>query len=142
MPQPFVSKSKFLWGLQCQKLLWHACNARHRIPSPDAQQQAIFDQCRGVDPIALLELFLKFEYQRRVAAGHPSGDEAAEVLRLGPLIQQSISYKLDQRAELLVTQSDWGDQQRVEALENWINWAAEDHQIGGDAGIEGIIVAS
>src|SRR5439155_17530024 len=60
----------------------------------------------------------------------------------GPLIQQSISHKLDQRAELLVSQSDWGDQQRVEALEDWINWAAEEHQIGSDAGIEGIIVAS
>ena len=92
--------------------------------------------------IALLELFLKFEYQRRVAAGHPFRDEAAEVLRLGPLIQQSISHKLGQRAELLVSQSDWGDQQRVEALEDWINWAAEDYQIGSDAGIEGIIVAS
>src|SRR2546422_8570187 len=90
----------------------------------------------------LLELFLKFEYQRRVAAGHPFGDEAAEVLRLGPLIQQSISHKLDQRAELLVSQSDWGDQHGVEALDDWINWAAEDQQIGSDAGIEGIIVAS
>ena len=45
---------------------------------------------------SLLELFLKFEYQRRVAAGQPFGDEAEEVLRLGPLIQQSISHKLDQ----------------------------------------------
>jgi len=94
------------------------------------------------DAIALLELFLKFEYQRRAAAGYLFGDEAAEVLRLGPLIQQSISHKLDQRPELLVSQSDWGDQQRVEALEDWINRAAEDHQIGSDAGTEGIIVAS
>jgi len=100
--------------------------------------------CLGwpLDAIALRELFLKFEYQRRVAAGHPFGDEAAEVLRLGPLVQQSISHKLDQRAQLLVSQSDWGSQQRVEALEDWLNWATKDHQIGSDAGIEGIIVAS
>ena len=77
-----------------------------------------------MDAIALRKLFLKFEYQRRVAAGHLFGDEAAEVLRLGPLIQQTISHKLDQRAELLISQSDWGDQQRVEALEDWLNWAA------------------
>ena len=95
-----------------------------------------------LDAIPLLELFLKFKYQRRVAARHPFGDEAAEVLRLGPLIQQSISHKLDQRAQLLVSQSHWGDQQRVEALEDWINWAPEDHQIGSNASIEGIIVAS
>src|SRR5947207_9538447 len=89
-----------------------------------------------LDAIALRELFLKFEYQRRVAAGHLFGDEAAEVLWLGPLIQQSISHKLGQRAELLVSQSDWRDQQGVEALEDWIKWAAEDYQIGSDAGIE------
>ena len=95
-----------------------------------------------LEAIALRELFLKFEYQGRAAAGHPFGDEAAEVLRLGSLIQQSISHKLEQRAQFLVSQSDWGSQQRVEAVEDWLNWAAEDHQIGSDAGIERIIAAS
>jgi len=32
---PFISKSKFLWGLQCNKLLWHAYNAKELIPEPD-----------------------------------------------------------------------------------------------------------
>ncbi len=41
---PYVSKSKFLWGLQCPKLLWHAYNAKDLIPERDAQQQAFFDQ--------------------------------------------------------------------------------------------------
>ena len=41
---PYISKSKFLWGLQCPKLIWHAYNAKHLIPEPDAQQQAVFDQ--------------------------------------------------------------------------------------------------
>jgi len=40
----FISKSKFLWGLQCPKLLWHAYNAKHLIPEAGAQQQAVFDQ--------------------------------------------------------------------------------------------------
>ncbi len=39
----YISKSKFLWGLQCPKLLWHAYNAKDLIPEPDASQQAIFD---------------------------------------------------------------------------------------------------
>ena len=39
----FISKSKFLWGLQCPKLLWHAYNAKHLIPEPDTQQQAACD---------------------------------------------------------------------------------------------------
>ena len=34
----YVSKSKYLWGLQCPKLLWHAYNAKDLIPEPDAQQ--------------------------------------------------------------------------------------------------------
>jgi hypothetical protein len=41
---PFVSKSKFLNGLQCRKLLWHQYNAKHLIPETGAGTQAIFDQ--------------------------------------------------------------------------------------------------
>jgi hypothetical protein len=49
---PYISKSKFLWGLQCQKLIWHAYNAKHLIPEPDAQTQAIFDQGHEVGALA------------------------------------------------------------------------------------------
>ena len=49
---PYISKSKFLWGLQCHKLLWHAYNAKHLIPGPDAQQQAIFDQGHEVGDLS------------------------------------------------------------------------------------------
>src|SRR5512136_1691183 len=49
---PYISKSKFLWGLQCSKLIWHAYNARHLIPEPDASQQAIFDQGHEVGALA------------------------------------------------------------------------------------------
>ncbi len=48
----FVSKSKFLRGLQCHKLLWHAYNAKHLIPAVDAQQQAVFDQGHEVGRLA------------------------------------------------------------------------------------------
>ena len=49
---PFVSKSKFLWGLQCHKLLWFAYNQKDAIPKPDAAQQAIFDQGHEVGALA------------------------------------------------------------------------------------------
>jgi len=49
---PFISKSKFLWGLQCQKLLWHAYNDKNLIPKPDPSQQAIFDQGHEVGALA------------------------------------------------------------------------------------------
>jgi len=48
----FISKSKYLFGLQCPKLIWHAYNAKHLIPRPDAQQQAIFDQGHEVGALA------------------------------------------------------------------------------------------
>ncbi|MBI2925382.1 MAG: DUF2779 domain-containing protein [Verrucomicrobia bacterium] len=50
--EPFISKSKYLWGLQCPKLLWHAYNAKHLLPPADAQQQAIFDQGQQVGGLA------------------------------------------------------------------------------------------
>jgi len=50
--RPYVSKSKFLWGAQCRKLLWVAYNAKERIPEPDAATQAIFDQGHEVGALA------------------------------------------------------------------------------------------
>ncbi len=49
---PYISKSKFLSGLQCHKLLWSVYNAKHLIPEPDAQTQAIFDQGHEVGQLA------------------------------------------------------------------------------------------
>jgi hypothetical protein len=48
----FISKSKFLAGLQCLKLLWHAHNAKHLLPKPDAAQRAIYDQGHEVGTLA------------------------------------------------------------------------------------------
>jgi len=39
-----LSKSKYLQGLQCTRLLWIAFNQAGRIPPPDAATQFIFDQ--------------------------------------------------------------------------------------------------
>jgi hypothetical protein len=50
--RPYISKSKFLWGSQCKKLLWFAYNAKDQIPEPDAAQQAIFDQGHEVGALA------------------------------------------------------------------------------------------
>ena len=49
---PCVSKSKFLSGCQCPKLLWHIFNAKEQIPAPGASQQAIFDQGHTVGKLA------------------------------------------------------------------------------------------
>jgi hypothetical protein len=49
---PFLSKSKYLSGLQCPKLLWHHYNAKDEIPKPNAATQAIFDQGYDVGALA------------------------------------------------------------------------------------------
>lgn len=41
---PFLSKSKYLAGLQCPKLLWMHYHAQDQFPPVDPQTQALFDQ--------------------------------------------------------------------------------------------------
>src|SRR5260370_1197248 len=47
-----ISKSKYLCGLQCDKLLWHFNNSKDLISPPDALRQALFDQGREVGQLA------------------------------------------------------------------------------------------
>ncbi len=49
---PNISKSKFLQGLQCPKLIWSAYNAKHLFPEVDAGLQAVFDQGHEVGLLA------------------------------------------------------------------------------------------
>jgi hypothetical protein len=50
--KPTISKSKFLAGLQCSKLLWHHYNAPDAFPPIDAAKQAIFDIGHRVGDLA------------------------------------------------------------------------------------------
>jgi hypothetical protein len=49
---PYISKSKFLQGLQCPKLIWSAYNAKHLFPEVDDALQAVFDQGHEVGSFA------------------------------------------------------------------------------------------
>lgn len=49
---PVISKSKYLSGLQCHKLLWFQYNRPDEIPIPDAGTQAIFDVGHAVGELA------------------------------------------------------------------------------------------
>ncbi len=51
-PQPFLSKTKYLDGTKCAKLLWYEFNDRGAVPKPDAGTQAIFDQGTLVGELA------------------------------------------------------------------------------------------
>jgi len=52
MEEIFLSKSRYLNGLQCPRLLWIATNEPERIPEPDAATQHIFDQGQLVGELA------------------------------------------------------------------------------------------
>src|SRR5262245_23411161 len=47
-----ISKSLFLCGVQCPKLLWHAANTRDLLPEPAPAQQSIVDQGNEVGLLA------------------------------------------------------------------------------------------
>jgi len=48
----FISKSRYLAGLQCPKLLWHVAKVPTDLPAIDAATQAIFDQGAEVGRLA------------------------------------------------------------------------------------------
>lgn len=52
MKSPFISKSKYLTGLQCPKLLWYNYNAKDQLPDVSPATQAIFDQGHEVGELA------------------------------------------------------------------------------------------
>jgi hypothetical protein len=73
----YISKSKYLSGLQCHKLLWHQYNAKHLIPEFDAATQVMFDQGHLVG-----------EYAKKL---FPDGVEVCKgIFDIGELIQRSV----------------------------------------------------
>ena len=51
-PVPFLSKTKYLNGLKCPKLLWYLYNRKEDIPEVDAATQALMDQGKMVGELA------------------------------------------------------------------------------------------
>ena len=54
MPVPLISKTSFLAGCQCPKLLWTKLNDRGAFPEVDPATQAIFDQGHAIGELAKL----------------------------------------------------------------------------------------
>jgi len=48
----FISKSKYMEGLQCPKLLWYEYNRKELIPPPEPAKQAIFDEGTEIGEVA------------------------------------------------------------------------------------------
>jgi hypothetical protein len=52
LPPSILSKTNFLYGLQCYKYLWTLLHNPHSIPPPDAATQFVFDQGHEVGALA------------------------------------------------------------------------------------------
>ncbi|MBN1689594.1 MAG: DUF2779 domain-containing protein [Dehalococcoidia bacterium] len=52
MPPSVLSKTNFLYGLQCHKYLWTLLHEPHSVPPPDAAMQFVFDQGHQVGDLA------------------------------------------------------------------------------------------
>lgn len=92
---PPISKSRYLQGIQCAKLLWHDCNTPTLIPQPDAQQQAMFEQGREVGNLA------KKLFPDGIEVGHGVADVEQAVMRTEqalelcrPLFEATFATKL------------------------------------------------
>ena len=75
------SKSKYLAGLQCPKLLWHQYNAKDLIPAIDAGTQAIFDQGHLVGEYARKLFPEGIEVAKDIVDYERAVEETYEILR-------------------------------------------------------------
>ncbi|MFH0992504.1 MAG: hypothetical protein V1799_21100 [bacterium] len=108
---PFISKSKYLSGLQCHKLLWYQYNAKDQIPAFDAQIQAIFDQGHLVGEFAKRLYPDGIEVEKGVLDFAKIFEASKEAIRhRKPLFEAAFKYEhAFARADMLnpVGKNDW-----------------------------------
>ena len=78
-----LSKSTYLMGLQCPKLLWHRYNAKDEFPEVDDDQQAVFDQGHEVGAWA----------KRLYPDGIEVGEGVVELKEVAARTQQQLSSR-------------------------------------------------
>jgi len=91
-PQPFLSKTKYLDGVKCAKLLWYEFNQTGAMPKPDPVTQAIFDQGRKVGELAqtLYPDGIKLERRQKPEQMHANSLEALKLRK--PLFEAGLIY--------------------------------------------------
>src|SRR5688500_17232037 len=70
-----ISKTTYLQGLQCSKLLWTRYNAKEELPAPDEAMQALFDQGAEVGR------FAKLLFPTGIEIEHHSAHEFSVILQ-------------------------------------------------------------
>ncbi len=92
-PSPFLSKSKYIDGLKCPKLLWYEYNRKEDFPEVDATTQAIMDQGKVVGELAQA-LFPGGVTLQRDPAPDKQAEKSLEAAKLRkPLFEAGFVYK-------------------------------------------------
>ncbi len=88
-----ISKTKYLNGLQCKKLIWYIYNEPEAIPEPDEATQAIFDQGHLVGDYAkkLFPEGIEVDHTGSFEAGLQSTKEL--ILKRVPIFEAALTYK-------------------------------------------------
>lgn len=116
-----ISKSKYLSGLQCHKLIWHQYNAKHLLPLVDAATQAIFDQGHEVGELAKSLYPGGIEIKGKPWEMEKLVEGTAAVLGQGkPIYEASFSYEGGfARVDILVPLGKEYTQRRKDAEGKW-----------------------
>ncbi len=92
-PNPFLSKTKYMDGLKCPKLLWFEYNRKEDLPPVDASVQAIMDQGTVVGELAQT-LFLGGIKLQRDYMPDKQAEKSLEAAKLRkPLFEAGFVYK-------------------------------------------------
>lgn len=88
-----ISKSKYLNGLQCKKLLWYIYNEPTVIPEPDEATQAVFEQGHLVGDYAktLFPTGVEVDHTKSFEEGLRSTKEL--ILKRVPIFEAALTYK-------------------------------------------------
>ena len=91
---PFISKSKYVSGLKCHKLLWYQFNAKDEIPPTDAGTQAIFDQGHLIGEYAKKLFPVGIEIKTEYYEIEKTIEESQKALALRkPIFEAGFRYK-------------------------------------------------
>ena len=88
-----LSKTKYLNGLQCKKLLWYIYNEPEAIPEPDASTQAVFAQGHlvGDHSKKLYPDGIEVDHTKSFQEGLSSTREL--ILKRVPIFEAALAYK-------------------------------------------------
>ncbi len=109
-----LSKTKYLNGLQCKKLLWYIYNESESIPEPDESTQAIFSQGHLVGDYSkkLFPEGIEVDHSKSFEEGLKSTREL--ILKRVPIFEAALAYKNCYARADILEPTGWGKWNLIE----------------------------